>query len=96
MHGPVTVPRAVNDRDLVQFICTAPNASGRSGSLIDFDGGVIFSDTASGPGVRPNFTSFSGSIAPSSVNVPEPAVLGVFGLDVLLIDAFVGLRRRVS
>lgn len=84
------------DRDLVQFFFTTPNASGRLGSLIDFDGGVIFSGTASGPGISPNLTRFSGSITPASVNVPEPAALGVFGLGVLLIGAFVGSRRRVG
>lgn len=84
------------DRDLVQFFFTTPNASGRLGSLIGFDGGVIFSGTASGPGIRPNLTNFSGSITAAGVTVPEPAALGVFGLGVLLIGACAGLRRRAG
>lgn len=81
-------------RDLVQFFFTTPNASGPLGSLIDFDGGVIFSGTAAGPGISPNYTDFSGSIMPASVNVPEPTALGMFGAGVLLLGLFVGLRRR--
>lgn len=81
-------------RDLVQFFFTTPNASGPLGSLIDFDGGVIFSGTAAGPGISPSYTGFSGSIMPASVNVPEPAALGMFGAGVLLLGLFVGLRRR--
>lgn len=36
------------------------------------------------------------TIGSSLVAVPEPAALGVFGLGLLLIGAFVGLRRRVD
>lgn len=81
-------------RDLVQIMFTTPNAAGPLGSLVDFDGGVIFSGTASGPGIRPNFTNFSGFITPMSVSVPEPAALGLFGLGLSLICFLAMLRRR--
>ncbi|HET8554298.1 MAG TPA: PEP-CTERM sorting domain-containing protein [Rhodanobacteraceae bacterium] len=36
------------------------------------------------------------TIGASMVAVPEPAALGIFGLGLLLVGAFVGLRRRTS
>lgn len=45
-----------------------------------------------GTGADQSFTLDIGSVA----SVPEPAALGMFGLGVLLLGAFVGLRRRLS
>lgn len=45
-----------------------------------------------GTGADQNFTLDIGNAA----NVPEPAALGIFGFGVLLIGAFVGLRRRTA
>lgn len=67
--------------------------------------GVPFDGTAQsvsfGKGVY--FASYDnvtlGSATPGNgneINVPEPAALGMFGFGVLLIGAFVGLRRRTA
>src|SRR5579875_1670433 len=41
-------------------------------------------------------TIISAGTASGGIGVPEPADLGVFGLGLLLVGAFVGLRRRVA
>ncbi|MGH9440195.1 MAG: PEP-CTERM sorting domain-containing protein [Terriglobia bacterium] len=43
-----------------------------------------------------NIGTSSFTITAASTAVPEPAVLGMFGLGMLLIGGFVGLRRRVG
>lgn len=45
-----------------------------------------------GTGAEQSFTLIIGN----TVNAPEPGALGMFGLGVLMIGAFVGLRRRVA
>lgn len=80
-------------RDAFSFFFTTPLASGRLGSLIDFDGGSISQGTLAGPGIDSTITGFSGSLTRA---VPEPDVLGMFGGGVLLLGLFVGLRRRYN
>ena len=45
-----------------------------------------------GTGAEQSFTLIIGN----TVNAPEPGALGMFGLGVLMIGAFVDLRRRVA
>jgi hypothetical protein len=45
-----------------------------------------------GTGAEQSFTLIIGN----TVNASEPGALGMFGLGVLMIGAFVGLRRRVA
>ncbi len=55
--------------------------------------GTLFSDSASDATLGSLGTLV---VTPSSTAVPEPAVLGMFGLGLLLIGGFVGTRRRVA
>ena len=82
-------------RDVFSFFFTTTLASGRLGSLIDFDGGSILRGTLAGPGIDGTVTGFSGSLTPTRA-VPEPAALGMFGAGVLLLGLFAGLRRRLG
>ncbi|HJP96929.1 MAG TPA: hypothetical protein VJ862_00060 [Rhodanobacteraceae bacterium] len=71
------------------------------GSLAGFDGGTIGGAIVGdgsflyqlGGGY---FRDFSGTITPALTSVPEPAGFGMFGLGVLLIGLFAGLRRRMG
>lgn len=71
------------------------------GSLTGFDGGTIGGAVVGdgsylyqlGAGY---FRGFSGTITPAQVSVPEPAGFGMFGLGVLLVGLFAGLRRRAN
>lgn len=63
------------------------------GSLVGFTGGTI-TDLGSVITSEYYIYDFAGTIGPASVSVPEPAALGMFGMGVLLIGLFVGLRRR--
>jgi hypothetical protein len=68
------------------------------GSLVDFAGGSIVGNGALAwfQGSPIIAAGFSGSITPAQANVPEPAVLGMFGFGALLVGVFAGLRRRVQ
>lgn len=82
-------------RDVLSFFFTTPEASGRVGSLLGFEGGSISSGTLGGPGITGTITDLSGSITRAAdVSVPEPAVLGMFGAGVLVLGFAAGLRRR--
>jgi len=82
------------DGDSFDFRFTTTNTAGPFGfgSLIGFDGGTIFGYQATRLGVAP-LGDFSGSITQA---VPEPAEFGMFGLGVLLVGLFAGLRRRMG
>jgi hypothetical protein len=70
-------------------IGTAPNTTvfhNLSGGTLD-----LFFEQTSGTGSGfSHLTEFGGG----TVTVPEPAALGMFGLGVLLVGVFVGIRRR--
>ncbi len=55
--------------------------------------GWIVAGTFNGTGAAPGSKICGG---PPPTNVPEPGALGIFGLGVLLIGGFLGLRRRYS
>lgn len=55
--------------------------------------GTLYSDSASDATLG-SLGTFA--VTPASTAVPEPAVLGMFGLGLLLIGGFVGTRRRVA
>lgn len=67
------------------------------GSLVDFAGGSIIGNAVwtSIGGIPVVGAGFSGSITPAQASVPEPAALGMFGLGILLVGVFAGMRKRV-
>lgn len=70
-------------------IGTKPNTTvfhNLNGGMLD----LFFKQTSGTGSGFSHYTEFG------TVTVPEPAALGVFGLGVLLIGLFVGLRRRYS
>ena len=78
--------------------CSAGGCRLRPGSeswLVDLKGFAYTARLANG-----RFTSGSGplafQLAPTSVPVPEPATLGLFGLGALVLGLFVRARRRVA
>lgn len=82
-------------RDALSFFFTTPEASGRAGSLLGFEGGSISSGTLAGPGITGTISGLSGSITRAAdVGVPEPTVLGIFSGGVLLLGFAARLRRR--
>ncbi|MGH8116167.1 MAG: hypothetical protein ACREPY_17030 [Rhodanobacteraceae bacterium] len=88
--------------DSLRLDFTTTNTAGPFGfgTLAAFDGGTIGGAIVGdgsylyqlGAGY---FYGFSGTITPTT-SVPEPAGFGMFGLGVLLVGLFAGLRRRVS
>lgn len=102
--GTVTVYSGLDGAGTVLATLNLPVTGALCDGQTDFSCWDPFGVTFAGTAMSANFAGVEGQIVfdnitlgsgtPGGTPVPEPAVLGMFGLGVLLIGLFVGLRRR--